>query len=100
MHTRDYVVLSIVWSVDLGRMYHLVSRTEKGMVELRDRFEKHVLTQGIASVERYHEAALSVSHTLSHILIMILILFTIYGYKFLKDINCTNFVDNCKILFH
>lgn len=49
--------------VDLGRMYLLVSRTEKGMVELRDRFEKHVLTQGTASVERYHETAVNVSHT-------------------------------------
>ena len=39
----------------------LVSRTERGMAELRDRFEKHVLAQGIASVERYHETALSVS---------------------------------------
>ena len=48
---------------DLGRMYVLVSRTEKGMAELRDRFEKHVLAQGIASVERYHKTALSVSHT-------------------------------------
>ena len=41
----------------------LVSRTEKGMAELREKFEKHVLTQGMASVERYHETALSVSHT-------------------------------------
>ena len=52
----------VIQLADLGRMYVLVSRTEKGMVELRDRFEKHVLAQGIASVERYHETALSVSH--------------------------------------
>ncbi|XP_065883604.1 cullin-1-like [Dysidea avara] len=44
---------------DLARMYQLVSRTEKGMVELRDRFEKHVLAQGTASVERNHETALN-----------------------------------------
>ena len=43
-------------------MYVLVSRTEKGMAELREKFEKHVLTQGMASVERYHETAQSVSH--------------------------------------
>lgn len=45
--------------VDLGRMYLLVSRTEKGLAELRERFERHVLAQGIASVERYHETAQS-----------------------------------------
>ena len=48
--------------VDLGRMYMLVSRTENGVVELRDRFEKHVLEQVTASEERCHETTLSVSH--------------------------------------
>ena len=45
-------------------MYLLVSSTEKGMAELRERLERHVLAQGIASVERYHETAQSVmSHS-------------------------------------
>ena len=51
-----------VCTVDLGKMYMLVSCTEKGMAELRDMFEKHVLALGTASVERCHETAQSVSH--------------------------------------
>ena len=47
-------------------MYLLVSRTEKGLAELRERFERHVLAQGIASVERYHETAQSVSYFKLH----------------------------------
>jgi len=57
------VSVTITISVtDLARMYQLVSRTEKGMAELKDRFEKHVLAQGTASVERNHETAINVSH--------------------------------------
>lgn len=40
----------------------LVSCTEEGMAELRDKFEKYVLAQGETSVERCHETTQNVSH--------------------------------------
>lgn len=54
----------LFYGADFGQMYLLVSSTEKEMAELRERFERHVLTQDIVSVERYHETAQSVmSHS-------------------------------------
>ena len=47
---------------DLSRMFSLVSRVPKGLDELRDRFENHVHTQGVAAVEKCREAALNVSN--------------------------------------
>ena len=47
--------------IDLSRMFALVSRVPKGLEELRDRFENHVHTQGIAAVEKCGEVALNVS---------------------------------------
>lgn len=46
---------------DLSRMFLLVSRVPKGLDELRDRFENHVHSQGVAAVEKCGEIALNVS---------------------------------------
>lgn len=46
---------------DLSRMFSLVSRVPKGLEELRDRFESHVHSQGLAAVEKCGEVAMSVS---------------------------------------
>lgn len=46
---------------DLSRMFLLVSRVPKGLEELRDRFENHVHSQGVAAVEKCGETALNVS---------------------------------------
>ena len=42
-------------------MFLLVSRVPKGLEELRDRFENHVHSQGLAAVEKCGETAMSVS---------------------------------------
>ena len=42
-------------------MFSLVSRVPKGLEELRDRFENHVHTQGVAAVEKCGEVAVNVS---------------------------------------
>ena len=59
-----FVIYSSVLYVDLCRMHMLMSSTEKGMAELKNQFEKHVLAQGILSVESCHEIALSVRKSL------------------------------------
>lgn len=45
---------------DLLRMFVLVARVPKGLDELRDRFENHVHSQGVAAVEKCGETALNV----------------------------------------
>ena len=45
-------------------MFLLVSRVPKGLEELRDRFENHVHSQGLAAVEKCGETAMSVSFNL------------------------------------
>lgn len=54
-----YICMYIL--ADLSRMFLLVSRVPKGLEELRDRFENHVHSQGVAAVEKCGETALNVS---------------------------------------
>jgi len=42
---------------DLGRMYHLVSRIQDGLGELKNLLEIHILGQGIDAIEKSGEAA-------------------------------------------
>ena len=58
MHLLSCVHVCIL--VDLSRMFLLVSRVPKGLDELRDRFENHVHSQGVAAVEKCGEIALNV----------------------------------------
>ena len=59
MHLLSCVHACIL--ADLSRMFLLVSRVPKGLEELRDRFENHVHSQGVAAVEKCGETALNVS---------------------------------------
>ena len=59
VRTCIYICMYIL--ADLSRMFLLVSRVPKGLEELRDRFENHVHSQGVAAVEKCGETALNVS---------------------------------------
>lgn len=47
-------------SLDLGRMYNLVSRITDGLGELKKLLETHIHNQGLAAIEKCGEAALNV----------------------------------------
>lgn len=51
-------------SLDLGRMYNLVSRITDGLGELKKLLETHIHNQGLAAIEKCGEAALNVGAAL------------------------------------
>lgn len=57
------MTLVLFLSVDLGRMYNLVSRITDGLGELKKLLETHIHNQGLAAIEKCGEAALNVRLT-------------------------------------
>lgn len=51
--------LNIFFS-DLARMYMLVSRVSNGLAQLKELFELHVYSQGMASIEKCRDTAQNV----------------------------------------
>ena len=68
--------------LDLARMYMLVSRVSNGLAQLKDLFELHVYTQGMASIEKCRDTAQNVCNTFA-LFIMHLVLFRILKFMWL-----------------
>ena len=52
----------IIFATDLARMYTLVSRVPNGLDQLKDLFESHVHSQGIAAIEKCRDTAQNVGN--------------------------------------
>lgn len=65
----------VLFSLDLGRMYQLVSRIQDGLHELRSLLEKHILNQGLSALETCGEDALNVGFLFSLQVLCLSVLF-------------------------
>lgn len=79
---HNVCLLCVIIFLDLARMYMLVSRVSNGLAQLKDLFELHVYTQGMASIEKCRDTAQNVCNTFA-LFIMHFVLFRILKFMWL-----------------